>query len=269
MKWLVMQQFSELNPSMAIDYIIKLSWHIEQIWDVPAERDDAIDQLKLYLASWGAHKNPALFRLSRFTEKLAREMSLKHFLGIMVPIEREFSRGIRDDDFLVREGDAPLAKARQTIQLMIILDNIRSAFNVGSIFRTAECIGASKIHLCGYTSTPEDPKTAKTAMGCDKLVPWQWHQHTEDIIQTLKGYGTKVIAIETAVNSPSVHSFSFPSPCALLFGNERHGISQPLLALSDAIVHIPVFGQKNSLNIGTAMGVCSYEIRRQWGIPVP
>ena len=264
MEWFALTQFRELNPSMAIDHIVKLSWHIERIWENEKERHAAIAQLQLYLESWQAQKNPKLLSLSRFAAKLALDMSLKHFLGIMVPIEREFSRGIRDDDFLVLEGDAPLTKAAPAIPLFIVLDNIRSAFNVGSIFRTAECIGVSKIHLCGYTATPDDPKTQKTAMGCDKIVAWQWHQHAGNALDALKADGTAVIAVETAMHAPSLYGFTFPQPCALIFGNERHGISSPLLPKADAIVHIPVFGRKNSLNIGTAMGICAYEIRRQW-----
>ena len=223
--------------------------------------------LKQYLESWQESEHPALRRLARFAERLAPDMSLKHFLGIMVPIEREFSRGIRDDDFLVQEEDAPLTEERPTIPLIIVLDNIRSAFNVGGIFRTAECIGASRIHLCGYTATPRDPKTRKTAMGCDLCVPWQWHQHADQLLRTLKSEKIATIAIETSANAPSLHAFSFPQPCALIFGNERHGLSRDLLVLADKVVKIPVFGRKNSLNIATAMGICGYEIRRQWSPP--
>ena len=266
MQWLTAAQFEALSPAMAIDHVVKLSWYIEKIWDDEEERRKAVAHLQCCLQSWQNQQNPALLRLSRFAAKLPPDMSLKHFLGVMVPIEREFSRGIRDDDFLIREGDAPAAPRSAPMPLTIVLDHIRSAFNVGGIFRTAECLGISDIHLCGYTASADDAKTKKTAMGCDALVNWRWHQHAAEVLRALKDNGVFIVAIETAPDAPSLYDFAFPRPCALIFGNERHGIGRELLPLADELVHIPVFGRKNSLNIATAVGICGYEIRRQWGM---
>ncbi|EKX44504.1 hypothetical protein GUITHDRAFT_72172 [Guillardia theta CCMP2712] len=149
--------------------------------------------------------------------------------------------------------------------LVVILDNLRSAFNVGSIFRTSECLGIESIILCGYTSTPEDSQTSKAAMGMDKIMPWKWMKTVEEAIAEMKARNYTVVALETVVGCPDISSFSFPrTGCALVLGNERYGIDSSHVSLCDAVVKIPCRGIKNSLNVASAYGICAYEITRQW-----
>ncbi len=150
----------------------------------------------------------------------------------------------------------------------IIVDNLRSAFNVGSIFRTSECLfgPVASIVLTGYTATPEDTATRKSAMGMDQVVPWSWVQTVDEAISDAKAQGLTVVALETVEGSPVVHDFVFPRKCALLLGNERHGLEARHINLCDATVQIPCRGVKNSLNVGTAFGICAYEMTRQWSL---
>merc|ERR1712032_719178 len=124
----------------------------------------------------------------------------------------------------------------------------------------------SKLYLCGYTATPDEHKgqTGRAAMGADANVPWTSEKKTCDAVKSLLDAGVPVFALETVADAVSVHEFKFPSPCALLLGNERHGIEADLLALCTGTVRIPCVGIKNSLNVGVAFAVCAYEVARQW-----
>jgi tRNA G18 (ribose-2'-O)-methylase SpoU len=262
-KILSADQFMRLNEAMAIRYLVDLAWSIEGHWNRPETRLQQIEYFRQCLADLGHSRHTSLRQLAKLAPKVTETMSLKHFLGIVLPIERQHTRGIRDEDFCIKEGDEPQAQ-QERIPLTLVLDNIRSAFNVGSIFRTAECLGVEKIYLCGYTPTPDDLKTKKTAMGCDSYMPWQWQQRTSDVLSRLGSEGITVIGVETVAAAPYHYSFDFPKPCALLFGNERHGLDAAVLSQTRHMIRIPVFGVKNSLNIGVALGICGYEVRRQW-----
>merc|ERR1719221_27967 len=154
--------------------------------------------------------------------------------------------------------------------LTVVLDNLWSSFNVGSIFRTSECLRVGKLHLCGYTATPEGSdkggnQTGRAAIGADANVPWDHRPKTSDVISELQEQGVPVFALETVEGAASVHAFNFPSPCALLLGNERHGVEADLLSQCTETIRIPCHGFKNSLNVGVAFAICAYEVARQWG----
>ena len=153
------------------------------------------------------------------------------------------------------------------VPLTLVLDHLRSAFNVGSIFRTAECLGVRRIVLCGYTATPDDAQVRHTTMGAHAHVEWEWAATADAAVQALRAQGTHVVALETVRGAPFAHEYIFPcglAGCALLLGNERHGICPSLLALCDGVVRLPCRGVKNSLNVGVALGMCGQEILRQW-----
>ncbi len=147
--------------------------------------------------------------------------------------------------------------------IYLILDNLRSAFNVGSIVRTADCVLAEKIYYCGYTAHPPHKKLEKTSLGSLPYVPWEHREHTVDIVHELKAQNIPVVALETTNQSRSIWEFDFPLPVALVMGNEALGVSRPVLELADAIVEIPMLGYKNSINVAVASGIVSYEIQRQ------
>ncbi|NPV13885.1 RNA methyltransferase [candidate division WOR-3 bacterium] len=147
--------------------------------------------------------------------------------------------------------------------IYIILDNLRSAFNVGAIFRLADVTRAREILLCGYTAHPPHKKLEQTALGTTNSVPWRWFQNTVNAVLELKKNGVQIVALETVTGAPSFHRFTYQFPVGIVLGNEALGVSQQVLELCDGIVDIPVLGYKNSLNVATAAAVVLYELLRQ------
>jgi len=143
----------------------------------------------------------------------------------------------------------------------IILHNLRSAYNVGSIFRTADAVGASGVYLSGYTPKPidnfgrADKKIAKTALGAEKSVPWQYQRSPSHLINKLRSSGVKVVAVEQSNRSIDYRKFKPSSPTAFVFGNEVSGISSATLNNCDQVIEIPMVGQKESLNVSVTVGV--------------
>ncbi len=191
------------------------------------------------------------------------QITLREFLKFSVPLERQFGKEIKDDDFLIHKQDGERKQSKQ-IPLYLVLDNLRSSFNVGSIFRTAECFGVSKLILCGYTANPQNPKVQKTAMGTDKFVKWEQFSSTTQAIKILKDKNIKIYAVETTSNAKNIAEIEFTKSCALILGNEALGISKEILKMVDEIVNIPISGWKNSLNVGVTAAICCYEVSRQW-----
>jgi tRNA G18 (ribose-2'-O)-methylase SpoU len=149
---------------------------------------------------------------------------------------------------------------RKTI---LVLDNIRSVFNVVSIFRTADALGNCEIYICGMTPTPENPKIKKTALGADKTVPWKQYIHTTDALKELSKQGVMIYGIELTEESINFQKIEYPENVALVFGHERAGISQPVLDLCDKKVFIPMNGIKESLNVSITAAIVMFEANRQ------
>ncbi len=170
----------------------------------------------------------------------------------------------KDNQISIRQNDghAPRDTSAQerAKQIVVILDNLRSVFNVGSIFRSSECLALQSVYLCGITPTPEHPNLPKTAMGTSAHVPWRYFATTPEAISELKQEGFNIYALETAEGAASVFATGFDFPMALVLGNESLGISPEILALCDQIVDLPVLGWKNSLNVGVAFAVSAYQI---------
>ncbi len=147
----------------------------------------------------------------------------------------------------------------------VVLDNLRSAYNVGSIFRTGDAGAVEHIHLCGMTAHPPHIKLQKTALGAFEYVPWTYHERTVDALDALGKQGIHRVAIEVVEGAASLMEFPWPKPAAIVFGNEVAGINERVLDGCDAVVAIPMMGHKNSMNVATAFGVVLYEILRGWG----
>jgi tRNA G18 (ribose-2'-O)-methylase SpoU len=145
----------------------------------------------------------------------------------------------------------------------IVLDNIRSAFNVGSIFRTSDAGAVEHIHLCGMSAHPPHKKLEKTALGAFEYIPWTYYERTRDCLMTLKEQGIPIVGIEVAPNAVSLHDFRWPQPVAIVLGNEVDGINEKRLRQCDTIVKIPMHGYKNSINVATAFGIVLYDILAQ------
>jgi len=150
------------------------------------------------------------------------------------------------------------------IPIVIVLENIRSAYNVGSVFRTADAFLLQSIYICGYTAHPPHKEIKKTALGADETVSWKYFKHIKDAIDELRKEHFGVYAVEQAENSLKLHTtrFSRDDKIAVIFGNEVTGIEQSSIELSDGCIEIPQLGMKHSLNIATAAGVVLWELVR-------
>ena len=145
--------------------------------------------------------------------------------------------------------------------LYLVLPNIRSLHNLGSIFRTADAAGVSKIILTGYTGDPQDPKAAKVALGAEQWVKWERRVYTAPVLKKLKKQGFDIIALERTAKSIDFRKFKPRFPVAVVLGNEVDGIKDGWQNLADAIVHLPMRGMKESLNVSVAWGVFAYALR--------
>ena len=149
---------------------------------------------------------------------------------------------------------------------IVILDNIRSIHNVGSIFRTSDALGVDKIYLCGCTPTPKDrfgrarQDLAKVALGAEKDIAWEYCDDTKRIIKKLKKEGYKIIAVEQDNKSINYKKSKIKLPVALIMGNEVSGIEKDVLKLADEILEIPMCGKKESLNVSVSFGIAGYQI---------
>jgi len=138
--------------------------------------------------------------------------------------------------------------------------------NVGAILRTADGICAEKVYLTGYTATPEHPKVAKTSLGAENSVSWEYDNNTKDVIQKTKDAGYQIVGLELDENAEKIWDVEFEFPVALIVGNEIHGIPKDQQELCDKIVYLPMLGQKESLNVATSTGIACYEVLRQYDI---
>ncbi len=190
-----------------------------------------------------------LYGLTRLKGTLRNPDQLQH---IMTPLKRELNKS--DLDQQIDTNDKTLSPSTP-FKISIVLENLRSAFNVGSIIRTAESFNLERVYLSGYTATPDSEKVLKSSMGAEKNIPWEPGPDTPELIRNLKAKGYEIVAIETAKNALSLEAFIPTHPTAVIFGNERFGISKETLTEADHIVRVPLYGKKNSLNVATCAGI--------------
>lgn len=152
-------------------------------------------------------------------------------------------------------------KSSEKTPLIIILDNIRSLNNIGSVFRTADAFLIEKIYLCGITAQPPHKDIQKTALGATDSVVWEYAENTEDVVAKLQSEGVFVAAIEQAELAVNLNDFSLQKEMtyALIFGNEVKGVQQKIVTASDAVIEIPQYGTKHSLNISVSVGVVVWD----------
>jgi tRNA G18 (ribose-2'-O)-methylase SpoU len=164
-----------------------------------------------------------------------------------------------EPDILRFDGvNNPKQEVRAPYPLTIVLDNLRSAYNVGSIFRTAECVQAKELLLCGITPFPPNPKLSKTAMQTIEHIKWQHLETTAAAIALLKSRNIPVIALETTSDAISLFDYKVTQPVGLILGNEALGIEEDIIKQADLVLSIPVLGWKNSLNVSNAFAIASY-----------
>ncbi len=148
------------------------------------------------------------------------------------------------------------------LQIVLVLDNIRSAWNVGSIFRTADAFSVRMIYLCGITACPPHREILKTALGATESVPWKYMAKTIEAIQELKEKGYVIAAVEQTSSSILLQHFACAANQALIFGNEINGVQQDILPFCDSIIEIPQRGMKRSLNVAVCAGMVLWECCR-------
>ena len=142
----------------------------------------------------------------------------------------------------------------------VICDDIRSLYNVGSIFRTADALSIEKIWLCGITGTPEQKGMQKVSLGAENSVAWEHASSAWRVAEKLRKQGFQIVALELTKTSQDVKLFKPKFPVALIVGNEVDGVSETLLKRSDVVIHIPMKGIKESLNVSVAFGIACYKI---------
>ncbi|MBW8244438.1 RNA methyltransferase [Muricauda oceani] len=158
--------------------------------------------------------------------------------------------------------DVDSFKEAEKSPIIIILDNVRSLNNIGSVFRTADAFLVQKIYLCGITATPPHKDIRKTALGATESVDWEYRKDTLELVEALKEEGVRIVSVEQAENSVMLNDFRVDSKktIALVFGNEVKGVSQEVVSASDTVLEIPQFGTKHSLNISVSAGVVVWDV---------
>lgn len=156
-------------------------------------------------------------------------------------------------------------EASEKLPVTIVLDNVRSAQNVGSFFRTADAFGIEHIALCGISSTPPNREIHKTALGAELSVAWSYHATTMECVEKLRTEGYRIIAIEQIEGSTMLNDFkaSRGEKYALIFGNEVEGVDQAIADIVDGAIEIPQIGIKHSLNVSVSAGILMWEVFRQ------
>ena len=146
--------------------------------------------------------------------------------------------------------------------IYILVENVRSVHNVGSIFRTADGFGAQKIFLTGYTACPPRKDLSKTALGAENAVDWEHYDKPSEAVKNIKQLGISLILLEQTVQSKSIYELDLSFPVCFIVGNEVEGVSEELCRLADIHAEIPMRGIKQSLNVSVATGVIGYELMR-------
>ncbi|MFW6254674.1 MAG: RNA methyltransferase [Chitinivibrionales bacterium] len=176
--------------------------------------------------------------------------------------------GDMETSFEVRSFDLSISLEEYSVlpkhPLYIVLDNLRSAFNVGPIFRLCDTMRVLGLFLCGYTAYPPHKKLEKTSLGTIEYVPWRHFDTAQEAVKFLKSQNIPVWAAETTSHSHSYHTQTYPQPVALVFGNEALGVSQEVMHMCDRLIEIPTYGFKNSLNVATSVAAIGYKVLEQW-----
>lgn len=146
----------------------------------------------------------------------------------------------------------------------VLLDNVRSMYNVGAFFRAADGVGLEKLWLCGITAHPPKKAISKTALGAEETVAWEHDWDGVHVAEGLRHRGFEIAAIETSPDAVDLFEWQPRFPVCVAFGHEVDGLRPELLKIADANVRIPMLGQKKSLNVATAGGVVLYELLRKW-----
>jgi len=178
----------------------------------------------------------------------------------MTPPRRKLS------DLELKQARPSLDEVRNTPRLPIyaILENVRSLYNVGSMFRTADALHMAGLYLCGYTGFPPRREITKTALGAEHTIPWEKHTDALELARDLQAKGMQIVVLEQTTDAVDFWEAPIRFPACFVVGNEVIGVSDELVALADLILELPMAGFKQSLNVATAFGVVGYELARRY-----
>lgn len=150
---------------------------------------------------------------------------------------------------------------KNNADIYIIIPKMRSLHNVGSIFRIADGMDVKKIFLCSWTGTPPAHNLVKVSLGAEKTIPWEHHKQAWRVIDKLKKEGVRIVGLELTKDSIDYRDFTPDGPVALVLGNECTGLSKSTLNRCDDVIHLPMLGEKGSLNVSVASGIAMYHLR--------
>lgn len=159
-----------------------------------------------------------------------------------------------------RKGGTRHLKSAPRHDIYLILDNIRSMYNVGAIFRTCDAVRIKKIYLCGMTATPPREKIFKTSLGAVDWVPWDYKKTALEAINELKALKVQIVVLEQTDQSIDYKAAKYKKPVAIVVGHELKGVSKEVLQCADLQVEIPMHGRANSLNVATSAGIVLYKV---------
>ncbi|MBW6513592.1 MAG: RNA methyltransferase [Candidatus Syntrophosphaera sp.] len=255
------RKFQALDAPGRIKALNKLLTALETVLGDPACSSPLLSQIRLCI---GWMEKPLPQSVLRLANDLGNDPDPHQISQAITRFQGSLGLTFKDGQIAVLKGDGlrvsdPAAKERAQ-NVIVILDNLRSVFNIGSIFRGVECLAIKEIWLCGVSATPAHPALEKTARGTANRVSWRYFERTPEAIETAKAAGYHLYALETTQNSQSVFKSDYRFPLALVLGNESLGISEEVLALCAHQVSLPVQGWKNSLNVAVAFSVCAYQI---------
>jgi len=193
-----------------------------------------------------------------------------HAFGTRCPICMGDTRLILSRELVLEPTPSrrPMPSPKRRGEFAVLLDNIRSAWNVGSIFRSADGFGFAHAYLCGITPTPDIEAVTKTSLGAEDSVPWSYHKDAVKLVSGLKKEGWRIWALEECDGATSIARLSVPKsnkPIALMAGSEVTGVDPELLELADKIFYIPMRGEKKSYNVAMAFSIAAYAISERLG----
>ena len=214
------------------------------------------EKLKKYHSFLANDTNEEIKILNKEFKKIKRRD--QQFQIYLMNLERLLGQSTKEYEFLVERNDKERSSETQNfLKAVCVLDSVRSAHNIGAIFRTSECFGIEKLYLTGLSPTPESEHVQKTSMGSHEIQKWEYHQSAINLVRELKRNNFSIIGIETSNESKNLFQYQFDNKnkYAFLFGHEQFGLSLELLKECDEVISIPLKGIKNSLNVSICHGI--------------
>jgi tRNA G18 (ribose-2'-O)-methylase SpoU len=253
------QKFSKFTPSEQIKAIDKLIGELELGLSDKGKYEAMVGNILELIPFLKGEMPP---KMHEFVRALNPNINAHDLLQPICAYNADCTR--KDNQLAIKTGDGqpddlPEHSARAA-GITLVCDNLRSVFNVGSLFRSAECLGIAEVLLCGISPLPSHPNMSKTAMGTESKVKWQHFDNTEDALNYCRSLGHSIYALETVSEAKSVFGAIYMLPMALVVGNESLGISPDVLAKCDYYIKLPMLGWKNSLNVAVATTAALYHI---------